>query len=245
MRPLLFAAIAVCAWGQSDAPLSFDAASVKVNNSGAGDSHSHTRPANVQLDNMPLRSIVTMAYQIKDYELEAPDWLAAAHYDIIAKAAPETPEKDLPAMLRTLLAERFKLQTHRESKELAVYGMVAVKGGFKLKPVEAGGSSRDTTHTPMGGELTATKTSLDRLAVWLNRFTDRPVMNMTGIDGVFDFTLKYSIERENAKPEPNAVPQYPIVPLAIQEQLGLRLEKRTAKVDVLVVDHADRMPVEN
>jgi len=155
-----------------------------------------------------------------------------------------TPDHDIPAMLRTLLAERFKLEAHRETRDLQVFALVAAKGGFKLKPVEPGGSNRDTSHTAMGGVLTATKTSLDRLAVWLNRFTDLPVVNMTGIDGVFDFTLKYSLENENRKAEGNDAPKYPVVPLAIQEQLGLRMEKRTAKVEVLSIDRVEKTPIE-
>ena len=195
--------------------------------------------------NVTLRSIVATAYGIKEYQIEGPEWLTTARYDIVAKAAMGTAEKDLPAMLRALLADRFKLQTHLETKELAVYGLVVAKSGFKLKPVETGSSGRDTNHTAMGGELTATKTSMNQLAQWLSRSTDRPVVDMTGIDGVFDFTVKYSIERENRSNEANETPKYPIVPLAIQEQLGLRLEKRTANLEVLSLDRVDKTPVEN
>jgi len=244
MRIVLLATLSVCAAAQ-DAPPAFEAASVKVNTSDSGSTHSNTRPANVQLTNMPLRSIITMAYEVKDYEVVGPEWLASAKYDIVAKAAVGTPDHDIPAMLRTLLVERFKLETHRETRDLQVFGLVAAKGGFQLKPVESGNSSRDTQHNAMGGVLTATKTSLDRLAIWLNRFTDLPVVNMTGIEGVFDFTLKYSLENETRKAEANGAPKYPIVPLAIQEQLGLRLEKRTAKVEVLSIDHAEKTPIEN
>jgi uncharacterized protein (TIGR03435 family) len=245
MRALVSMVLVCGAWAQGGPPLAFEAASVKINNSGGGDSHSSTRPANVRLTNLPLRAIIAQAYEVKDYQLTGPEWLASSRYDVVAKAALDTPDKDIPAMLRTLLIERFKLQTHRETRDLPVYALVPARNGFKLKPVEPGSSSRDTSHTAMGGVLTATKTNMDRLAQWLSRFTDRPVVDMTGIPGVFDFTLQYSLERENSKAEPNEAAKYPIVPLAIEEQLGLRLEKRTSTVEMLAIDRAEKVPIEN
>jgi uncharacterized protein (TIGR03435 family) len=95
----------------------------------------------------------------------------------------------------------------------------------------------------MGGQLKATKTTMERMAQWLSRQVDRPVIDMTGIQGSFDFELKFS--KDNAKAESDNTPHYPIVTLAIQEQLGLRLEKRTAPIEILIVDRAEKVPVEN
>src|SRR5579883_1109668 len=153
-------ALVLCAALQDGAPPAFEAASVKMNTGGAGDSHSSTRPANLQLTNMPLRAIITMAYQVKDYQLEGPSWLASERYDIVAKAASGTPEQQLFAMLKTLLAERFNLKAHSETKEMQVDALVATKSGFRLKPVEPGDSSRQTDHNARGGVLTATRTSM-------------------------------------------------------------------------------------
>jgi uncharacterized protein (TIGR03435 family) len=244
MRCLLLSAITLCAIAQSDAPPAFDAASVKPNASGDGHASAHTRTANVQITNRSLRFAIAMAYKIKEYQVQGPAWLASEKFDIVAKAPVGTPDEQLPLMMRTLLAERFNLKTHLETKEFPVYGLVPVKGRFKLKPVEAGDSGRDTEHNKMGGQLTATKTSMDRLAQWLSNEVDRPVVDMTGIQGVYDFTLKFSPEK-NETADADQAPRYPIVPLAIQEQLGLRLERRTAPIEVLVIDRADRVPVEN
>jgi uncharacterized protein (TIGR03435 family) len=244
MRYLLLAAASLCACAQSNSPPAFDAASVKPNTSAGGHASSHIRTANVQITNRSLRFVIAMAYGIKEYQVQGPAWLAAERFDIVAKAPFGTPDAQLPLMMRTLLAERFKLETHREAKEFPVYGLVAPKGKFKLKPVEPGDSGRDTEHNNMGGTLTATKTSMDRLAQWLSNEVDRPVVDMTGIDGVYDFTLKFSVEK-NETADANKGPQYPIVPLAIQEQLGLHLEKRTAPIEVLVIDRAEKSPVEN
>ena len=242
MRFPLFMALAFCAYSQ-DAPLpAFDAAFVKANTSGSNSSHSNTRPANVQMTNVTLRSIITMAYRLKDYQVEGPEWMRSARFDVVAKAPVGTPESQLPAMMRTLLAERFNLQTHKETQDFPVYGLFAAKGGFKLTPVEPGGSGTDSNTDKRGGELKATKTSMEHFAQWVSGQMDRPVIDMTGIQGVYDFTLKYS--RENSGDNPEVV-KYPVLPLALQEQLGLRLERKVAPIEVLVVDRIEKTPIEN
>ncbi len=248
MRILLLGGLLACSgavWrvaAQPDAS-AFEAASVKPNNSGSGSSSSHSHPDNIEIKNESLRQIITQAYRLKDYQIAGPAWLQSEHYDIVAKAPFGTGDGDkLAPMLRTLLADRFKLQTHRETKEFPVYGLVVAKGGLKLKEVEAGGSGMNSNGNEKGGELTAQKTTMARLAEWLSRQMDRPVVDMTGLSGSYDFGLKYS--KESARGETDAV-IYPVVSLAIQEQLGLRLEKRTAPIEMLVIDHAEKVPVEN
>src|SRR5579862_4223690 len=100
MRLLALAAIvALCLRAQSDAPPAFEAASVKPNRSGDGHSSSHTRESNVQMTNMSLRSIIIMAYEIKDYQLEGPPWLSSERFDIVAKAPVGTPDKKMMPMM--------------------------------------------------------------------------------------------------------------------------------------------------
>ncbi|HEV2447049.1 MAG TPA: TIGR03435 family protein, partial [Candidatus Sulfopaludibacter sp.] len=197
MRTLLVAAtVAVCAaLAQSDSPASaFDAASLKPSNSGSGSSSMHTRESNVEITNDTLRNIIVAACRIRDYQLIGPEWLRSERFDIVAKAPVGTPEKDLMPMLQTLLVERFQLQTHRESREFPVYGLVAAKSGFLPKTAGPGTGSNMSSHSDdKGGRLTAQRTSLDRLATWLSSRMDRPVIDMTGISGVYDFTLQYTL----------------------------------------------------
>src|SRR3954468_8571073 len=113
----------------------FEAASVKVSHATDGNSSTNGRPGNIEMKNVALRQIIVRAFEIKDYQVSGPDWLRSERYDIVAKAPFGTPWEQLPAMLRTLLAERFKLETHREKRDFPVFGLVPMKSGFKLKPV--------------------------------------------------------------------------------------------------------------
>ena len=247
MRTAVFACLLAlpAALAQTDPLPAFEAASVKPNRTGSGSSSSHTRPGNLQLVNMSLRSIITMAYGLKDYQLTGPDWLNSESFDIVAKGAAGTTDKQLLLMLRDLLRERFKLESHHETKAHAVLALLPTKAGFPLKPVaavEGDGGSTNSNSDEKGGQLKATQISLARLAEWLSGHLRQPVLDMTGIAGVFDLTLKYSLDSDKVDPD---LARYPVLPLALQEQLGLRLEKRTAPIDHLVIDHAEKLPVEN
>lgn len=225
MRTLLFLGLsAVCVAGQTttptDAAPAFDAAAVKANNSGSGHSSMHTRPANVQITNNSLFQIIVAAYRIREYQLSGPEWLRSERFDIDAKAPFGTPESQLMPMLQSLLRERFKLHIYRETKEFSVFGLVPAKAGFTLQPVDAKGDHNMSSHNDdKGGQLVAESTNMDSLAAWISTRTDRPVLNMTGISGAYSFTLNYTLENDKAAAD---TPRYPILPLAIQDQLGLR-----------------------
>jgi uncharacterized protein (TIGR03435 family) len=242
MRTLLLTGLIAACGAIAQTPPAFEAASVKPNRSGSGSSHTRTRTANLGITNVPLSRIITMAYSLRDYQLAGPDWLRSERFDITAKAPLGTVDAQLMPMLRTLLAERFKLETHRETKSFPVYGLVATKG-FHLQPVDAaGGSGMDSNNDEKGGELKAQRTPMTRLAEWIAGRVDRPVLDMTGLTGAYDFSLKFSLESEKNDSD---MPRYPVIPLALQEQLGLRLEKRTAPIEILVVDRAEKVPIEN
>jgi uncharacterized protein (TIGR03435 family) len=142
-------------------------------------------------------------------------------------------------MLRTLLEDRFKLATHVESKEMAGYALVVAKSGFKLKPVEPGGGS-DTDHS--GGRvqtLRAKGTSMAFLAGLLSRYMGQVVVDRTGIEGVYNFEMKWSADDQNTD---DSVPS---LFTAIQGTLGLRLQPQKVPAPVVVVDHAERAPTDN
>jgi uncharacterized protein (TIGR03435 family) len=146
-------------------------------------------------------------------------------------------------MLRALLEDRFKVAVHRESKEMPGYALVVAKRGFKLKPVEPGGGS-DTNST--GGRvrtLTVKRTSMASLADLLARNLDQMVVDRTGLEGVYDFQLRWTNDDQNSSStDADAAPS---LFTAIQETLGLRLQPQKVPTEIIVVDHVERVPTEN
>lgn len=238
-RAFAFVALSCGLTAQTGGAPAFEAASVKPSRATDGNSSTQGRRDNIDMKNVTLRQIIVRAYEIRDYQVSGPDWLRVERYDIVAKAPFGSPWEQMPAMLRTLLAERFKLQTHTEKRELPVYALVPMKSGFKLKPVEASGENGTTSNDT---NFKATQIHLAQLAGWLSTRVDRPVLDMTGIEGTFTFELKFT--RNEMRGESDA-PPLPTLPFAIQEQIGLRLEKRTTPIDMLVVDRVEKVPIEN
>ncbi len=214
----------------------FEVASVKHVETPPGGYHSSMNldPGRLTCSNVSLRKLIVNAYGIKDFQLVGPDWLASELYDIVATLpAGATGAQALP-MMQTLLADRFHLASHRETREIPAYGLVVGKNGTSLKPVEFGRSS--TSASP--GHLTANKIPMDKLADFLARQVDRPVLDMTNLKGVFDFTLEWSTDEAN----PEAGP--PIF-AALQQQLGLKLEARKTPIETFVVDRVEKTPTGN
>jgi hypothetical protein len=139
------------------------------------------------------------------------------HFDISAKYPPDAKDSDHPLMLRTLLEDSFKLTVHRESKDVSGYGLMVAKSGFKLKPVEPGGSSTNSE----GGNvrtLIATKVSMPQLADFVARNLGEIVVDKTGIDGVYDLELHWSRDDQPSNDIAAAAP--PTLFIALQETLA-------------------------
>jgi len=143
-------------------------------------------------------------------------------------------------MLQELLAERFKLVVHRESRSITAFALEATKTGPKIKNSE-GESLTKTRSSNAGVSMDIANTDMDAFVRVLSRELDRPVVNRTGLKGSYSFMLEWSSEnRSRAKDALDAGSLF----TAIQEQLGLRLRSERAPVEVLVVDSAER-PSEN
>ena len=133
---------------------------------------------------------------------------------------------------------------HREPKEMAVYALVVDKGGHKMKEVEFGRSSTSTSK----GSIEGVAVPMRNVAEALSRQMSRPVLDMTGLKGFYSFTVTFAPDEAPAAPGEGIIPESSIGPSlarALQDQLGLRLEARRAPVDMLIVDHAEKVPVEN
>ncbi len=184
-----------------------------------------------------LRVYLQLAYRLPPDRVSGPAWMDSERYDIAATMPANTPDAQVPLMLQTLLQERFQIKLHREQKETAVYALVVNKGGPRLKEAVEG--------TPpvvqLGGVFRAKNRSLNDLASILMRWTDRPVVNLTGLDGYYDFELEWS---HDAAPSSGPASD-PNGPLSALPQFGLRAEKRKVPLEFLVIDHAEKVPIAN
>jgi uncharacterized protein (TIGR03435 family) len=243
--PLLMAALASATLAQE-----FEVVSVKPNKSNSNGSHSHSDQGSLTGENLTLRSMILTAYQIKDYQLEAPDWLNSERFDLAAKfpeGLPRNREKysaALAAMMQKMLADRFKLAVHRDQKTFEVYGLVVGKKGIKMKEVPANGTNSNSHDT----QYVTTCITMDRFAEFLARRMDLPVVDMTGLTASYAFTLDWVPESRQPSDGKSLVGDAPTGPTlrdALQDQLGLKLETRKAPIEIIVVDHAERVPTEN
>jgi len=191
----------------------------------------------LRISGSTLRNLIRWAYQIRANQVVGPQWIDSEHYDVVAKVAADAGEDQLRFMLRSLLEERFRLAIHRESRDLPSYMLVVAKSGAKLRAAEGDAASR---YFPGRGGVSAQHVTLDRFAELLANRLDRPVVNTTGITGVYDIDLKWTPDAATAGDDPG-----PSVFAAIQEQLGLRLETKKAATEVLVIDRAQKIPIAN
>lgn len=203
----------------------------------------------VTLTNATLADCIRFAYNItNDAQIAGPDWIRSkeVRFDIVAKAPADTPVDRLKLMLQALLAERFRLLTHREPRELPFLALTVAKNGPKLATAKDGPDTNSGPQVP--GRIVSSQMSMLKLTTLLSRFLRQTVIDQTGLSGAYDVNLVWT--PEDYRPLLNGVERTDVVPgptifTAVQEQLGLKLQSRKAPVEVLVVDQAEKTPVEN
>jgi uncharacterized protein (TIGR03435 family) len=245
------------AFAQRPAPPAFDVVSIKVSKPDASGSSSNVWNDTYSAGNVTLKEIIEYdAYEVPGPQiLGIPPALEKVAFDIQAKIDPiiyaqmkaQGKEQPFQQMVQQLLADRFKLAVHKETRELPVYALTIAKNGPKLQPAKD--PDGGTSFSGKRGQLTAKGTSTAQLAAKLTRsvFGDlgRIVIDKTNLTGRYDLTLTWTPDL-GAAPTPDGQPDTsaPSIFTAIQEQLGLKLEPAKGPVPVLVVDHAE-MPTGN
>ncbi|HXE63810.1 MAG TPA: TIGR03435 family protein [Bryobacteraceae bacterium] len=238
-------------------------------------------PVSFSCQNMSLSNLITGAYALQRYQYSAPAWLDAERFNLTVKVPPGTTKEDFQLMQRNLLAERFGLVVHRETKELAAYDLVVTKNGPKFKeagppvllppeqprPFEQIQKDKDgfpilpdaragMIIIPGRARWQAVGATADQIVRTLAAQVGAPVNDTTGLTGKYDFTLSWNPERGftgerlqfagagGDAPSPDADIAQTLFD-ALQDQLGLRLDKKRHPVDMLVVDHAEKTPTAN
>jgi uncharacterized protein (TIGR03435 family) len=205
-----------------------------------GGSYSGSRLTLVALS---LTNLIADAYHRERYQISgAQAWMDSERYDILANAPGEvapSPENGR-LMLQALLADRFHLQIHMETKESSIYGLVIGKNGPKLKESTADEYSQ-TASGVRTALMTFSKATMEQLANNLSHSVGRPVLDKTGLRGFYDFKLNWTPDFGTPPaPDSNGVDIF----TALQEQLGLKLEPQRAPIEFIVIDHAEK-PSEN
>ena len=193
--------------------------------------------AKISLESVTLKDLIRRAYGVAAFQVEGPDWISVERYDVIATTTSPVDSKQIAAMLETLLADRFQLVLHRETKVGPLYHLVVAKGGPKLREGTAGAPGG--VHTSSGKlavKLTTTNQSMANLVDLLAEPAGRPVVDRTGLSGVYSFDLEYARGDDS---------QIASIFAAVQEQLGLKLEPAKGPVEFLAIDRAQRIPTAN
>ena len=264
----------LCGLSAQPAPLTFEVASIKpAAPVGAGRS-----PMGIQLmpgggvraSNVTLRLLLTLAYDVRDFQISGgPPWLDTQRYDIQARpgGAPDAPaapeamrnmsdeqrkafQEQLRERLRALLADRFQLVIHHETKEQQVYSLEVAKGGAKLQEAKAGSPAGGFMR--MGrGELNGEGVAMDFVVQVLSNQVRRPVLDKTGLTGKYDIHLTWTPDGPQGfgpggplpagvEPPPPPDPNGPTIYTAVQEQLGLALKSDKGPVDMIVIDRVEK-----
>jgi uncharacterized protein (TIGR03435 family) len=228
-------------------------------------------PERISYTGISQETLLTLSYDVYDFQVIGPAWLRTERYDIMANVPAGATKDQFKIMVRNLLKERFNLTLHHEMRETAVYELVVAKNGPKLKPavevdnppvLSAMTTDKDghpdfpAGSSAMGGkfdngvlQMAARMFSMVQLAHGLKDWVDRPILDKTGLTGNYDFKLDFSfvglgglLGRVAPAEEPTGAPS---LFSALQDQLGLKLEPKKDPIDFLVVDHANQTPTEN
>jgi len=239
--------------------------------------------AQIHVSGFTLREYFARAYGLRMSQVLGPDWLATERFDLDAKLPEGARADQIPLMMQALFDDRFAVKQHREQKDMPTYSLTVGKPPLKLKEsrnvspdttpdalvnvtvaVGAGGVSVDLGHGASyifgtNGKFEGKRMTAAMIAATLERFADRPVVDMTGLAGTYDVSFEITPEDYQAlgiQAAINAGVRLPPQALNLldrggnpltgaAEQLGLKLDSKRAPVEVLIIDDARRVPLEN
>jgi uncharacterized protein (TIGR03435 family) len=222
--------------------------------------------ARVKYTNITLRDCIRGAFRVRDFQIAGPRWMTNARYEINATLPAGASMDQIPEMLQSLLEERFKLEIRREQKDTDVYSLVVANGGAKLKPAELKSNPGEATalgpdgkprammqygFPPGGISIKAPSANLASLTGLMSRFTARPVVDETNIEGLYEFSLKFVPDGNFDLPTIPGPDGKPLAPEPLPslfdavQKYGLKIEKRREPVEMIEVIHLEKTPTEN
>jgi uncharacterized protein (TIGR03435 family) len=265
----------------------FEVASIKPSNptEGGVTAGVHIDGSQVRAAQLSLKDYIGMAYRVRAYQIAGPDWLAEQRFDLAATLPAGSSTAQFSEMMQSLLVERFNLKLHHDKKEFPVYVLEVGKTQLKLqasKPdpkvddaepkgtanVTGSGSSQGvsinlgqgSSYTFSNNRFEATRLTMTQFAGNLERFVDRPIVDMTGLDGRYDFGLDLTEEDYRLMLIRAGVNSGVVLPPAALrllengspvslfdalQKVGLKLDARKSPLEVLVIDEARKTPTDN
>jgi uncharacterized protein (TIGR03435 family) len=245
----------------------FEVASIKPNTDGNPNKNIGVSPGGrVRVTDLPVRFLIRFAFNVQDFQISGgPGWMNADSYDINAKAPENITIQQARPYLQSLLEDRFKLVLHRQTKDVPVFELLEAKGGLKIGPPKDGSCVvPDPKNLPRPGEplphfcgstnyqknvIGAYGVPMQRFVAVLSTVLGRTVIDKSGVTGLVDVHLEFTPDEisTGAAAEPSPPPaaaDSPSIFIAVQEQLGLRLQANKGPGDLLVIDYLER-PSEN
>ena len=204
------------------------------------DGRTQVSPGLLRMQDVTVNTCIKWAYGVQDRQISGPGWMDDDHWDIMAKADGPANETQMKLMMRTLLADRFKLGFHRQEKELKAFALTVAKGGAKLK--EAEGEGKSVMQNSANGTV-AKSTTMKEFGDMLSGPLQTPVVDKTGLAGRYDFAIDFTnyLPEDMKTMRPDATT---VIMSALQGELGLKLEPQKEMVEVMVVDRVEK-PSEN
>jgi uncharacterized protein (TIGR03435 family) len=234
---------------------------------------------------LTMKDYIGMAYRVKVYQVSGPDWISSDRFDISATLPAGVPTTQIPDMMQRLLEDRFQIKIHREKKDFPVYVLEVAKGGLKMQesapdpdpanadtkaPLNITGSGsgqgisvnlgRGSSYTFSNNKFEGKRLTMTAVVATLERFTDRPMVDMTDLKGSYDFILDVTPEDYRAMLIHAAVAAgVSLPPEALRlldgaslpslfdavQKVGLKLDARKAPLDLLIIDDARKNPTDN
>jgi uncharacterized protein (TIGR03435 family) len=236
--------------------IEFEITSIRPSGPGSGTTLQFT-PEGLKESNFPLSALLQIAYHLSYLDgtiVGAPEWVRTDRFDIQAKVA----ESDLPewgkliqdqsersqefrlVAMQILMADRFALKVHRETRQGSVYALVIAKSGLKLKDAEPDDAPSLTMRR--SGHVSVRAAQIAAIVPFITQIIGRPVVDETGLTSKYDFTLDWTPDQVASPAGVSAESEAsgPSIFTAIQEQLGLKLESQKGPVEVLVIDHIEK-----
>jgi uncharacterized protein (TIGR03435 family) len=249
MGRLLAAFILICSGGLGVARAAepvFAVASIKPSAAEVKFEHdgkTEVFPGAVTMHDVTVATCIKWAYEVQDSQISGPAWLQSDHFDILARADGAVGLDQLRPMMRSLLADRFKLSFHRQDKELRSFLMTVAKGGHKLHE-SAEGTAPSRQNSAIGTTVKAM--TMGEFANFIAGPLQLPVVDMTGLTGKYDFSLDFTpyLPANERVMKMEFAEANGIIAAAMQGELGLKLESKKELVNVMVVDHVEK-PSEN